>query len=507
MAATGFTPISLYYSTTASAVPLAANLANGELALNTADMKLYSKNSSGVVTLLASSGGATGTVSSVAMSVPTGLTVSGTPITTSGTLAVTLTAGYSIPTTASQTNWDTAYTDRLKWDGGATGLVAATGRTSLGGTTVGQNFFLLTNPSAITFPRINADNTVSALDAATFRTAIGAGTGSGTVTGVTATSPVASSGGTAPVISLSTGYGDTLNPYASKTANFFLAAPNGAAGVPSFRAVVAADIPTLNQSTTGNAATATTATNLAGGSAGTIPYQSAAGTTVQLTAGTAGYILQANGAAAPSWVVASTAAGVNNGTLTLNVSGTGLSGSQTFTANQSTAATFTVTSNATNLNTASTIVARDASGNFTAGTITAALTGNASTATSATTATNLAGGAVGSIAYQSAAGATTFLADVATGNAVISGGVGVAPSYGKIGLTTHVSGTLPVANGGTGQTTYTNGELLIGNTTGNTLTKATLSPGTGISITNGAGTITIASTASGDNSLLWYFMG
>jgi hypothetical protein len=101
---------------------------------------------------------------------------------------------------------------------------------------------------------------------------------------------------------------------------------------------------------------------------------------------------------------------------------------------------------ATSANTASAIVARDASGNFTAGTITAALSGNASTATSATTATNLAGGATGSIAYQSGAGATTFLADVATGSAVISGGVGVAPSYGKIGLATHVSGNLPVAN-------------------------------------------------------------
>ena len=37
-------------------------------------------------------------------------------------------------------------------------------------------------------------------------------------------------------------------------------------------------------------------------------------------------------------------------------------------------------------------------------------------------------------------------------SALISGGVGVAPSWGKIGLTTHVSGTLPVANGGTGAT-------------------------------------------------------
>jgi len=55
-----------------------------------------------------------------------------------------------------------------------------------------------------------------------------------------------------------TGYGDTLNPYASKTANYFLAAPNGSAGVPTFRAVVAADIPTLNQNTSGSAATLTT---------------------------------------------------------------------------------------------------------------------------------------------------------------------------------------------------------------------------------------------------------
>lgn len=55
MAAINFTPISLYYSSTASAVPSAGNLVNGELGLNIADMKLYAKNSSGVVTLLASS--------------------------------------------------------------------------------------------------------------------------------------------------------------------------------------------------------------------------------------------------------------------------------------------------------------------------------------------------------------------------------------------------------------------------------------------------------------------
>jgi hypothetical protein len=80
----------------------------------------------------------------------------------------------SIPNNS--TNWNTAFSDRLKWDGGNTGLVAATGRTSLGGTTIGQSMFTLTNPSAITFPRFNADNTVTARTAANFRSDIGAGT-------------------------------------------------------------------------------------------------------------------------------------------------------------------------------------------------------------------------------------------------------------------------------------------------------------------------------------------
>ena len=62
MAATGFTPISLYYSTTAAAVPTAGNLVPGELAININDGKLYYENSSGVVTLLASTSGASGDV-------------------------------------------------------------------------------------------------------------------------------------------------------------------------------------------------------------------------------------------------------------------------------------------------------------------------------------------------------------------------------------------------------------------------------------------------------------
>lgn len=58
--------------------------------------------------------------------------------------------------------------------------------------------------------------------------------------------------------------------------------------------------------------------------------------------------------------------------------------------------------------------------------------------------------AVGDILYASASTTLSKLADIATGNALISGGVTTAPSWGKIGLTTHVSGILPAANGGTG---------------------------------------------------------
>ncbi len=78
-----------------------------------------------------------------------------------------------------------------------------------------------------------------------------------------------------------------------------------------------------------------------------------------------------------------------------------------------------------------------------------------------------------------------------TGVLSVSPIVGADITNSTIDLTTKVTGVLPVANGGTGQSTYINGQLLIGNTTGNTLSKATLSGTQGVSITNGAGTIGI----------------
>jgi hypothetical protein len=113
------------------------------------------------------------------------------------------------------------------------------------------------------------------------------------------------------------------------------------------------------------------------------------------------------------------------------------------------------------------------------------------TAYSGTSMTVLVDGTAGSGTYTawfvtltgSVGGVTSF-----SGNS--TGLTPATPTVGAISL----AGTLNVANGGTGQTTYTDGQLLIGNSTGNTLTKATLTAGTNVSITNGSGAITINAT-------------
>jgi hypothetical protein len=91
------------------------------------------------------------------------------------------------------------------------------------------------------------------------------------------------------------------------------------------------------------------------------------------------------------------------------------------------------------------------------------LTGLTTALTATQGGTGFASYTVGDLIFASATTAFSKLADVATGNALISGGVGVAPSYGKIGLTTHITGTLEVGNGGTGAPFLTTRGVLIGN--------------------------------------------
>ena len=93
-----------------------------------------------------------------------------------------------------------------------------------------------------------------------------------------------------------------------------------------------------------------------------------------------------------------------------------------------------------------------------------------------------------------AGAAPTVVASLGTTTTVLHGNASGAPTFGAVSLTADVSGALPVANGGSGQTSYTDGQLLIGTSSGNTLTKATLTAGTNVTITNGNGSITIAAS-------------
>jgi hypothetical protein len=148
-------------------------------------------NTSGAFSVLLSSAGGGSTVT-----LPQGYTVAvisdGTNVGLGTTNAALINSSYANPT------WITSLaasklTGTVAVANGGTGAdTVPLARTALGATTVGGNFFTLTNPSAITFPRINDDNTVSALDAASFRTAIGAGSGGGTVISVSFTGGIVS---------------------------------------------------------------------------------------------------------------------------------------------------------------------------------------------------------------------------------------------------------------------------------------------------------------------------
>jgi hypothetical protein len=314
-------------------VPLSTDLELGELALNTFDGKLYTKKDNGTVSVIeiGAGGGGSGTVTSVAASGgTTGLTFTGSPITTTGTLtlggtlavanggtgATTLTSGYvlkgngtsavsasvlydngtntGIGTTSpsalfhisqngggdigalvSQTNSGNGTTARYRathGSGAAFNLqagngqvdlkvtsnhhltfgtndierfrVGASGQFGIGGATYGSAGQVLTSGGASAAPTWTTPTTGTV-------TSVG---GTGTVSGLTLSGTVTTSGN----LTLGGTLAVTPSNFASQTANTILAAPNGTAGVPTFRAIVAADIPTLNQNTTGNAATATT---------------------------------------------------------------------------------------------------------------------------------------------------------------------------------------------------------------------------------------------------------
>ena len=96
------------------------------------------------------------------------------------------------------------------------------------------------------------------------------------------------------------------------------------------------------------------------------------------------------------------------------------------------------------------------------------------------------GDTIGDLLYADTSSSLAKLSDVATGNVLLSGGVGVAPSWGKVDLTAAVSGTLPAANGGTGQSSYTVGDLLYASSSSSLSRLADVATGS-VLVSQGAG--------------------
>ena len=372
-------------------------------------------------------------------------------------------------------NWNT-----LPYFGSA-GTVTSVGALTLGtsGTDLSSTVANGTTTPVITLnvPTASASNrgVLSSADWTTFNNK-----GNGTVTSVTGTSPVNSSGGATPAISLASGYGDTLNPYASKTANYVLASPDGSSGVPTFRAIVASDIPTLNQNTTGTAANITASSNstLTTLSALSLPYSQLSGTVPtwnQNTTGTAsnvtGTVAIANGGSGTT-----TAQGAINAFAGAVTSGAYLRGNGTDVIMSAIQVADVPTLNQNTTGTASNVTGIVAVANGGTGTATPALVAG----------TNIT--ITGSFPNQT-------INSTASGSGTVTSVAATVPSFLSVsGSPITTSGTLAFSLA----STPTNGQLLIGN--GTDFSYSTLTAGSNITITNSSGGITIASTGGGGSS-------
>ena len=173
---------------------------------------------------------------------------------------------------------------------------------------------------------------------------------------------------------------------------------------------------TITATLSGSATSATTATNIAGGAANQITYQTASGTTGFLTAPTVtSSYLYWNGSGF-AWGT------ISSGTVTSITAGTYLTGGTITTSG-------TIAVDATSANTASKVVARDASGNFSAGTITASLSGNATTASSLSNALTIGTGLSGT-SYNGSSAVT--IANTGVTSAVAGTGISVSASTGAV---------------------------------------------------------------------------
>lgn len=279
MAQTGYTPISLYYSTTAAATPSAGNLANGELAINITDGKLFYKDNGGSVQVIGTKGGVGSSSNTQVLYNSSGLVVGSANLTFDGTklsvgnlLNAGLTASKPVFTDASK---NLVSTGTLLTDQGGTGLTSWTtgdipyfsAGTSLSKLAIGAGSTVLTSSGSA--PQWTSLASLSI------------GTATNLAGGAAGSLPYQTAPGTTTFLSIG-------------TASQVLRVNSGATALEY-----------VNQSalSVGSATTATTSTNIAGGSAGAIAYNSASGTTTFLGIGSASQVLQVNsGATAPEWV-------------------------------------------------------------------------------------------------------------------------------------------------------------------------------------------------------------
>ena len=506
MAQTGYTPIQLYYSSTATNTPLASNLLAGELAINTADEMLYFKNSSGTVKLLASSASATGTVSSVALTVPSFLSVSGSPITTSGTLAVTL-SGTALPTANGGTG-QTTYTDGQLLIGNT-----LTGSLSKATISAGAN---------VTITNGNGTITIAA-----------ASPGTGTVTSVGLSAPALFTVTNSPVTSsgtLTLSYSGTALPTANGgTGLTGFTAANNAIYSTSSSALTAGTLPTAAGGTglttftaANNAIYSTSSSALA---AGTLPV--AAGGT-GATSLTSGYLLVGAGTSAVTGLAPGTSGNLvvsNGSTWSSTTSGVTLTTpSITFSTTASVSAAGTTQGTATALtNDYNVVTTVGASSGVVLPTATVGrriivvnkganalaiypASGAAIDALAANAAISLA---VGGVLEFNASSTTQWYSTTNTAiNAAQLTGT-VATTNGGTGLTGFgaannaiystsasalAAGTLPVAAGGTGATSLTSGYVLVG---AGTSAVTGVAPGTSGNVLTSNGTTWVSQASAG----------
>ncbi len=517
---------------TAGAVPYGTGTAYAFTAAGTSGQVLTSAGA-GVPTWTTPT---TGTVTSVGLAMPVQFTVTNSPVTSSGTLTAAFTTqsanslfagptsgGGAVPTFRALT---TADIPALPYGSGTVTSVALTlpSIISVSGSPVTTSGTLAGTLTTQSVNSIFAGPSSGAAAAPTFRAL--------TTTDIPALSYVTSVALALPsIITVSgspvTSSGTLTGTLTTQAVNSIFAGPSsGAAAAPTFRALTTADIPALaygsvtSVSFTGgivSVATPTTTPALTvAGTSGGVPYFSSGTTWASSAALAANAIVLGGGAgAAPATTTTGTgvvtALGVNTGTAGAFVvnggalgtpsSGTvtNLTGTASININGTVGATTANTGAFTTVSATGVITSTVATGTapFTVASTTQVANLNAATAgTAAALSATLAatsGGtgqssyAVGDLLYASTTTALSKLADVATGNALISGGVSTAPSWGKIGLTTHVSGTLPVANGGTNLTSFTaNGVMYASSTSALATGSALTFDGTNLATTGSA---------------------